>query len=220
VNPDFWHARWQQNQIGFHQQDINMHLQDFWPLPGVPEGGRVLVPLCGKSRDMLWLLSQGYGVLGVEVSPIAVQDFFRENDLQPTVTERGVFESWACDDLEILCGDFFQLATDDMAQVDAVFDRASLVALPPAMRVDYAAQITRLLAADIAVLLVSMEYPGHEMQGPPFSVIQQEVDALYGAAFNVELLASVDILKENDNLRSKGLTRMQEKVYQLTRMDS
>lgn len=220
MDPDFWHARWQENQIGFHQQDINMHLQDFWPLPGMPAGGRVLVPLCGKSRDMLWLLSQGYRVLGVEVSPIAVQDFFAENDLQPKVTEHGLFESWACEGLEILCGDFFHLTADDVAQVDAVYDRASLVALPPAMRIDYAAQFSKLLAADISVLLVSMEYPDHEMQGPPFSVIQEEVEALYETNFQVNLLASVDILKENDNLRRKGLTRMQEKVYQLVRTAS
>ncbi len=220
MNPDFWHARWQQNQIGFHQQDINMHLQDYWPSLGVPEGGRVFVPLCGKSRDMLWLLSQGYRVLGVEVSPIAVEGFFREHDLQPGVTERGAFESWACDDLEILCGDFFHLTPEDMEQVNAVYDRASLVALPPAMRADYAAQLTELLAADTSVLLVSMEYPDHEMQGPPFSVIRQEVESLYQSAFRINLLAGVDILKENENLRRKGLTRMQEKVYQMVRMAS
>ena len=217
MNPDFWHARWQQNQIGFHQQDINLHLQDYWPLQGVQEGGRVFVPLCGKSRDMLWLLSQGYRVLGVEISPIAVQGFFEEHDLEPRITRRGRLESWACEDLEILCGDFFHLGPDDMAGVSAVYDRASLVALPPAMRVDYVAQLARLLGADASVLLVSMEYPDHEMQGPPFSVTQGEVESLYQPAFQVNLLASVDILNENDNLRRKGLTRMQEKVYQLVR---
>ena len=217
MEADFWHARWQQNQIGFHQQDINMHLQDYWPLPGMPVQGGVFVPLCGKSRDMLWLAAQGYRVLGVEISPIAVRDFFEEHDLEPRISRRGAFESWVCDDLEILCGDFFHLTPDDMAGVKAVYDRASLVALPPGMRADYAAQLARLLVAGVSALLVSMEYPDHEMQGPPFSVTRGEVDSLYQSAFQVNLLASVDILKENENLRRRGLTRMQEKVYQLTR---
>ena len=218
MNPDFWHARWQQDQIGFHQQDINMHLQDYWPLADVRSGSGVLVPLCGKSRDMLWLLSRGYRVLGVEISPIAVQGFFEEHGLEPRITRRGRFESWACEDLEILCGDFFHLTPGDLAGVRAVYDRASLVALPPAMRGDYVTQLARLLAAGASVLLVSMEYPDHEMQGPPFSVTEREVESLYQPAFQVNLLASVDILKENDNLRRKGLSQMQEKVYQLRRV--
>ena len=155
---------------------------------------------------------------GNEISPIAVRGFFEEHGLEPKVTRRGKLESWACEDLEILCGDFFDLTPDDMTGVSAVYDRASLVALPPAMRVDYVAQLARLLAANASVLLVSMEYPDHEMQGPPFSVTQGEVESLYQPAFRVDLLASVDILKENDNLRRKGLSQMQEKVYRLRRV--
>ena len=220
MNPEFWQKRWQQNQIGFHQQEINLHLQEHWPVSRVARGSRVFVPLCGKSRDMLWLLAQGYRVLGVEISPVAVKAFFQENGLQPRVSKPGVLESWSCEDLEILYGDFFSLTAADMAQVGAVYDRASLVALPPAMRADYARQLGSLLAAGTSVLLVSMEYPEHEMQGPPFSVPQSEVEALYGTEFDVSLLAIVDILQENDELRRRGLTRMQEMVYLLVRKAS
>jgi len=82
MDPQFWHERWQRNETGWHQREINAHLQDFWPQLQQPAGGRVLVPLCGKSRDLLWLRAQGHAVLGVEISPIAVREFFAENEGQ------------------------------------------------------------------------------------------------------------------------------------------
>src|SRR4030042_914462 len=88
MNPDFWLERWQRNEIGFHQPEINAHLQDFWGQLAVPAGGQVFVPLCGKSRDLLWLRARGHRVLGVELSPIAVRDFFAENALTPAPAAR------------------------------------------------------------------------------------------------------------------------------------
>ena len=111
MTPEFWHARWEENRIGFHRPEINLHLQSYWPKMMLAKGSTVFAPLCGKSVDMLWLLSQGYKVFGIEISPIAVADFFTENDLSATVTKQGAFQSWRCDDIEILCGDFFPLKT-------------------------------------------------------------------------------------------------------------
>jgi len=217
MNPEFWHERWQRNEIGFHQQEINLHLQGYWREVGVDAGACVLVPLCGKSRDMLWLAGAGHRVLGVEISPLAVQAFFDENGLVPEVSAAGPFESRRCGEIEILCGDFFALARERLRDVGAVYDRASLVALPPEMRRGYAAHLTQLLAPGTPVLLVTMDYPQEQMNGPPFSVTADEVHALYDAAFDVRVLAEVDILGENPRFRERGLTRLLEQVLLLQR---
>ncbi len=214
---EFWHQRWQQNQIGFHQSEINTHLQQFWGHLALPPESRVFVPLCGKSRDLLWLRAQGHPVLGVEVSPIAVTAFFEENRLQPVVDRQGPFQRFESDGLTILCGDFFQMEATDLGPIGGVYDRASLVALPPAMRLDYVRHLDRILPPHIRILLVTMAYPQDEMQGPPFSVQEDEVESLFERRFDSRLLAELDILEENPRFRRKGLSALREAVYLLSR---
>jgi thiopurine S-methyltransferase len=214
----FWHERWKQNEIGFHQAEFNSHLQEFWPSLGLAAGNRVFVPLCGKSRDLLWLRAQGHGVLGVEVSPIAVSDFFQDNRLTTNVTPHEPFEAWEADGLTILRGDFFALTPEWLADIRAVFDRASLIALPPDMRGRYAAHMTRILPAQVSILLVTMEYPAQGMQGPPFSVEENEVRALYDKHFKVTSLLRKDILADNPRFRERGLASLHEHVYRMERI--
>ncbi len=220
MDKQFWHARWENNQIGFHQQEINSYLQQFWPRLQLPAGATVFVPLCGKSRDMLWLLEQGYRVLGIEISPIAVADFFRENQLNPKVTKKNGIAQWLCDELVILCGDFFSLDAQDVTHCDAVYDRASLIAMPPAMRPAYAEQLIKLFPAPRPILLVTMEYPQHEMQGPPFSVHAAEVKNFYGDRFKIDNILSRDILEESPRFKNRGVTTMHERVYLLHTPDT
>ena len=211
----FWHKRWKNNQIGFHQNEINSYLQQFWSHLHLPTGSHVFVPLCGKSRDMLWLREQGYKVLGIEISPIAVEGFFNENRLEPTVTTQRDMQRWACDDLVILCGDFFSLQPEDVAGCNAVYDRASLIAMPPAMRPAYAEKLLTLFPSPEPVLLVTMEYPQDEMNGPPFSVQESEVNAFYADTFQIRNILTKDILQENPHFKEKGATQMTERVYLL-----
>jgi thiopurine S-methyltransferase len=215
MNPDFWHERWQRNEIGFHQQEINAHLQDFWGQLAVPAGGLVFVPLCGKSRDLLWLRARGHRVLGVEISPIAVRDFFAENALTPQVMRQGAFEHYETDGLAILCGNFFDLTPELLQDVTAVYDRASLIALPPELRTRYVEHSVAVLPAAAGTLLVSMEYPQNEMSGPPFAVREDEVRRLYARRYAVTCLFSKDILAENPRFRERGLHALMEKVYRL-----
>lgn len=212
----FWHTRWQANEIGFHQQEINPHLQRYWPQLGV-SGGTVFVPLCGKSRDMLWLASQGHRVLGVEISPIAAAAFFSENalDVEPMQEERFVRRQIA--EITLLEGDFFDLTPAHLDGVTAVYDRASLIALPPPLRERYAAHMAALLPAGTPVLLVTMEYRQPEMDGPPFAVSAAEVDTLFSAQFDIVRLGVQDILAENPRFQARGLSRLEEQVYRLTR---
>jgi len=107
MQPEFWHKKWESNQIGFHQPEVNPYLQRHWPDLAIPAQARVLVPLCGKSLDLLWLAGRGHRVLGVELSEKAVEDFFREQQLQPQVSEQGDFKVYRADAIELWCGDFF-----------------------------------------------------------------------------------------------------------------
>lgn len=215
MDEQFWHERWQNNQIGFHQQEINSYLQQYWSRLQLPAGSTVFVPLCGKSRDMLWLLEQGYQVLGIEISPIAVADFFQENGLQPEITSENGIERWSCDELVILCSDFFSLSARDVTHCDAVYDRASLIAMPPVMRPAYAEKLQALFSTPRPILLVTMEYPQHEMGGPPFSVSVDEVNRFYADRFEIDNILVRDILEESPRFKNQGVTAMHERVYLL-----
>ena len=210
----FWLARWEQNQIGFHLDEVNAHLENFWPRLGL-SNGTVFVPLCGKSLDMPWLLSQGHRVIGVEISEIAVRDFFVHHGLEPRRSQAGPFESWRADGIELLCGDFFDLSAARLEGVTAVYDRASLVALPKDMRAAYAAHLKRILPVAVPILLVSLEYDQKEMSGPPFSVHEEEVRMLYADSYAVEVMFDAELIADNPGLAARGVTSLREKVYQL-----
>lgn len=217
MDPQFWLARWENQEIGFHQEQINLHLQQLWSALGVAAGQPVFVPLCGKSRDMLWLSGQGHPVLGVEISPLAVEAFFEENGLRPEQTVHGAFTEYRSGGLRILCGDFFALQPADLHGAAAVYDRASLIALPPTLRVQYARKMSELLGTGARLLLITLDYPQAEMDGPPFAVGQAEVEGLYSDAFEIEVCCELDVLEEQPRFRDKGLTRLTERVYTLRR---
>ncbi len=213
----FWHARWQANEIGFHQAEINPYLQTYWPGFAAAAGGCVFVPLCGKSRDMLWLASQGQRVLGVEISPIAAAAFFTENALQCSVETEPPFVRRQSGEITLLEGDFFALTPVHLTGVTAVYDRASLIALPAVLRRRYAQRMAELLPAGVPVLLITLDYPHGEMDGPPFAVTTAEVKELFAADFQIESLGGQDILADNPRFQARGLTRLEERVFRLRR---
>ncbi|WP_347986597.1 thiopurine S-methyltransferase [Methylomonas sp. AM2-LC] len=212
---DFWHQRWDQNQIGFHNHQVNPYLQRFWSTLSLKPGSRVFVPLCGKSNDMLWLLAQGYQVVAAELSPVAVAAFFAENNLHPTIRRQGEVLLYEIDGLQLYCADFFDLSSAQLGHIDAVYDRASLVALPPEMRLDYVYHLSSLLESGQQILLVTFVYEQHEMTGPPFSVLSTEVDFLYGKWCSVNKLTSEDVLQQELHFKQRGLSSLHEQVYQL-----
>lgn len=217
MNAQFWHERWENNQIGFHQEEIHFYLQEFWPRLNLPKGQQVFVPLCGKSNDMLWLLEQGYRVLGIELSPLAIAAFYQENQLTPVKTQRGEFPSWELDEIQILGGDFFSLTQSETANITAVYDRASLIALPEEMRMSYAKHLASLLNTGTQVLLITLTYPPAEMSGPPFAVAAEEVHRLYQDTFEIQHVATKDALSESPQLKVRGLTSLTESAYLLKR---
>ena len=195
----FWHDKWEADDLGFHQDDYNPLLLRHWRSLDIPAGGRVFVPLCGKSRDMVWLAEQGYEVLGVELSELAARSFFNENGLDAARDEVKPFIRYRSDHVQILCGDFFLLTSALLRDVVAVFDRASLIALPRDMRVQYVHKLKALLQPGVKTLLIIMSYKDGQITPPPFRVFRDEVDALYQPWCELALL-------EESETEVKGIT--------------
>jgi thiopurine S-methyltransferase len=216
MEPEFWLERWQRGETGWHRDEINRHLRDFWPRLGLPPGQRVLVPLCGKTLDLLWFASRGDRVLGVEISRLAVDAFFADNALRPEVIEGAGWSRHRVDEIELWCGDFFALQPGLIGEIGAVYDRAALIALPPAQRARYAAHLETLVPAAVPHLLITLEYDEALRTGPPFSVGADEVARLFGARHRITELARLDVLRESPAWRDRGLTELVERVYQLT----
>lgn len=188
MQADFWHDMWASGVVGFHQQEINRFLRDFWPQLNLDGQGQVLVPLCGKSLDMLWLRKLGHEVLGVELSQKALDEFLVENALNAEPVQHANYCGYELEQMTLLCGDFFQLTAEECAQVKAVYDRASIVALPPEMRRDYARHLQQILPKGTPFLMVIMEYDQSSMSGPPFSVLESEVRELFAGFASIEVV--------------------------------
>jgi thiopurine S-methyltransferase len=216
MEKDFWFKRWERSEIGFHESAVNANLKQYWNKLNIVQQSRVFVPLCGKSVDMHWLRAQGYPVAGVELSSIAAQAFYQEQGYVARRYADGKFEHYEANNIHIYCGDFFDLSREDMAGVEAVYDRASMVALPPDLRERYVQHLLDIMSPGVKILLVAFDYPQQEMQGPPFAVTTAEVEALYGKFADVNLLAQIDVLPQNPRFQKKGLTRLQENIFLLT----
>ncbi len=217
MEPEFWHERWRKGEIGFHQEAPHPALAKHWPSLGAPQGGRVLVPLCGKSHDMHWLARSGHSVVGVELSPLAVDAFFSEAGLAPTRRAEAAHEVVTHAPYDLWCGDIFSLRPAQLPDIAAVYDRASLIALPPAMRSHYAGWLAAAIAPGTPVLLITFAYDQSEMNGPPFSVTDAEVHALFSADFDIDRQAANDVWASEPGLRKRGLTGLTESVYTLRR---
>jgi thiopurine S-methyltransferase len=213
MKPGFWHERWERGEIGFHQHDFNRHMQEFIDHLGVQAGSQILVPLCGKSLDMLWLADHGYRVTGIEISELATRDFFAENGLDHEIIDRAGVTVYRGENIDICCVDFFTVEKTDLPLIDAVYDRASLIALPPDMRLAYAGHLTSLINPGTRSLLVTLDYPQQEMRGPPFSVTPAEVEQLFSVHYCINSLHSEDCLVNEPRFRKKGLTRLDEHVF-------
>ncbi len=217
MQADFWHQRWQAGEIGFHKHEYNTHMKRFIDLLGIERGDHVLVPLCGKSLDMIWLHKQDFRVTGIEISPLAAESFFAENNLKFSISEHDWGLRYHTDGIDILCADFFDIHSADFPHIDAIYDRASLIALPQDMRSDYVAHLAALMPDTARSLLITLDYPQQEMDGPPFSVSESEVEKLFGQQFIVESIYSEDCLANEPRFQKKGLSRLDERVFLLIR---
>lgn len=214
MTPEFWHNRWLTNQIGFHQAQINPHLLTYWECLNATSDQSVLLPLCGKSLDLKWLSQQNRMVTGIELSPIAVRDFFSEAELPPpSISESGPFTVSTSNSISLYCGDFFKLQPEMLSQIPPIiYDRAALIALPTSLRQLYVETINRISSKGTKILLISLSYPETEMQGPPFNIPAQQISKLYSPQWKIKLHHQVDILSQSTKYQERGLSSLYEHI--------
>jgi len=215
---DFWHKRWHEQQIGFHLPEYNERLIQHHPALNLKPEENVFIPLCGKTKDIHFFVEKNCSVIGCELSPIAVQDFFHENELQ-AVTNDVAFSGLKLHqvgDISIYEGDFFALDKEQLSSVSVCYDRAALVALPKEMRRSYSQKLISTLPDSVRMLLVTLEYDQSLKQGPPFSVLEEEVYSLYQDSFKITKLATDNTDEKQKSASSQGLV-MIEKTYLLER---
>lgn len=212
----YWKARWNKGKTGWHMQDVYPNLPIYWPKLQLETDATVLVPLCGKSVDLLWLRDRGHRVIGVDVSHKAAEQFFRENRLDYHTSEKAAFTVYQSGDIAIWCGDFMKLQQSFLPGISAVYDKAALIALPQKQRKPYVKQVIAMCDKDARILLNTFEYEQEEMNGPPFPVFREELEELYGDQFRIHLIHEESIFEELVKFRQRGLSSyLVEKVYHL-----
>lgn len=211
-----WQQCWRDNDIEFHQKTVNSALIRFWSALGLAPGDRIFVPLCGKSLDLLWLAAQGHSVIGVELSPIAVRALFKAGRMQPARRKLGKFTLWQSGRIDILCGDLFDLTASDLGNVAAVFDRASLTALPEDIRHAYLAQLLKIVPAACKILLLTTEEPeAGETEDQPFA-IAEEISSLYARTYDIDLSHVESLFEADADPLIKERVRIEHKAYVMT----
>jgi thiopurine S-methyltransferase len=218
LHPHFWHNRWRLGQTGFHQTVVDRHLQQHWPHLKFPADGRIFVPLCGKTLDLLWLRDQHHSVAGVELSEVALESLCLEQAIAARRRILDDFDVYEAGTLQLYRGDFFALSPERLGRVAAVYDRAALISWTPELRAAYVAHMLSLTSPGTQTLLITLEYPQAEMAGPPFSVDAAAVSRLYAPSHTIQCLSRQDVLAKDARLRSRGLTQLHEVCYRLTRL--
>lgn len=213
----YWKSRWQKDNTGWHMDIVYPQLPKVWPKLSLKSDARVLVPLCGKSLDMNWLTEQGHYVIGVEASPKALREFMDQYSHDFSKDSSHGFTIYRLESIELWEGNFLKLPKEKIPALDVVYDKASIVALPPEMRESYAQKILSLCGKETQILLQTFDYEQDEMTGPPFSVDEKEIRTYFGHHFELELLHEQSKFDELSKFQQRGLSSyLNEKVYRLT----
>ena len=192
MDANFWFQKWENNEIPFHEKDTNSLLVKYFEKLTLVKGDRIFVPLCGKTLDISWLLFNGYRVVGAELSEIAIKQLFSDLGVEPKISEFGELKRYSAENIDIFVGDIFKVLRTMLGQVDGVYDRAALVALPVEMRKQYASHIIDI-TDNAPQLLICFEYDQSVMNGPPFSVSDKEIKQHYKNRYNLSLLKELDV---------------------------
>lgn len=192
MDSEFWKERWEKNQIGFHLDEVNPMLEKHFHELGLKEGSSIFIPLCGKTLDIQWLLSKGYNIVGAELSELAIEQLFEELRVKPDVSTQKKFKVYQTKNLKIFVGDIFDLSSELLVDIDGVYDRAALVALPFNIREKYTAHLCNI-SQHLPQLLLNFTYDQSLMNGPPFSVTGEEIKEHYSKSYEIILLESKEV---------------------------
>ena len=209
----FWAERWQKNEIGFHAAQTNAFLQKYMESLKPDPTKKVLVPLCGKTLDLLFLAEHFGEVWGVEYIEQAAQDFFHEQNIKAEIEETSYGKLYRAGRIHFAVADIFLFLEKTDQQFDALYDRAALIALEEPRRLTYAQGLQKVLTQEAAMLLITLAYPQEDMAGPPFSVSDEETKRLFGAYAELQIMERLDILKSETKWRERGATRMDETIF-------
>ena len=213
-----WLKFWENNETNWHGDNVTQELIEYFELFELEPRDKVFVPLCGKSLDMLYIMNQGFSVIGVEISEIGVRQFFNENNLTYKITKVDDFDLYSTENLEIYCGDFFALTSKHLNKVKSVFDRKSLIALEPEVRQKYVKHLNDIISVGARILLVTLQYPQHQMSGPPFSVDKSEVESLFSMTFESRELRSFNDIENGSKLERAGVDYINNAAYCLRKV--
>lgn len=192
MEADFWHSLWEKNETGWHLDDTNPFLLEFFPKLELKEESRIFIPLCGKTIDIKWLLSKGYRVVGAELNENAIKALFNSLSLEPNIQKVGNVTLYHATNIDIFVGDIFELTREMLGNVDAIYDRGALVALPKEMRIQYTS-LLRNITNSPPQLLINFEYDQSLYDGPPFSIAKTEIEEHYGSSYTFKLLKSFKV---------------------------
>ena len=204
----YWHQKWAAGDIGFHEAQANRLLVENIHHLNLSKGSRIFLPLCGKTRDIHWLMDQGFQIAGAELSETAIRDLFTDLQLTPTIQELGNLKHFSAENIDIFVGDIFELSQATLGKVDAIYDRAALVALPDTMRQAYSEHLIKL-CKNAPQLVITFEYDQRQMQGPPFSIGLSLMQQYYQQHYRIDGLAT------RDDILLKGKTNAKEHAWLL-----
>ncbi len=211
-----WHSHWTRKSPGFHEGQVNSYLQQFLPLYNLQPGDTIFMPLCGKSVDILWLSQQGYQVIGVELSKIAIESFFAESEIDFVKVQHDKLVAYEAPGITLYLGDYMNMQADTLTDCKLVYDRASIVAIESFNRKSYKRKMLELISPATPMLLVTLDYDQSVMHGPPFSVPVNEIAELYQPEYRLELLQSSEQIEERPKWREIGLESLVESALRLS----
>ncbi|MGD1898714.1 MAG: thiopurine S-methyltransferase [Phormidesmis sp.] len=192
MDTSYWLQKWKDNNIAFHKSEAHPLLVKHFKALSISPGSRVFLPLCGKTLDIGWLLSEGYRVAGAELSELAIEQLFTELGTTPKISNAGDVKHYGAENIDIFVGNLFELSSTVLGPIDAIYDRAALVALPEATRNRYTAHL-KSLTNKAPQLLICFEYDQALMAGPPFSISDEEVAQHYSDSYKPSLIEQVEM---------------------------
>lgn len=217
MDATFWHEKWQSQQVGFHLDEVNPLLKSYWLKLSLPKDTKVFVPLCGKTLDLMFLAQSGHQVIANELSELAVEQFFTENNIAFERADAGVLQQYHSQSIDIYQGDFFSVPESAIQDCQGFYDRAALIAWPETMRNRYARKLASLVSSGSQGLLITLDYTQDLFDGPPFAVSHNWLTLHMSDDFEIELLDTKDILSDSPKFKNKDVPWLTESVYKLVR---